>query len=44
MVKGLVKKNVKNEPYRKYLPARVINDMVKQHKEESLLTPFVFLI
>lgn len=37
------KRNVKNEPDRKHLPSRVINDTVKQHKEESPSITFLFL-
>lgn len=37
------KRNVKNEPDRKHLPARVINDTAKQHKEESPSITFFFL-
>lgn len=36
MDKGQLRRNVKNEPYKKYLPVRVIND----HKEEE---PLLFL-
>lgn len=42
LVKGQ-KRHVKNEPDRKHLPARVINDTVKQHKEESPSITFLFL-
>lgn len=38
--KGQLRRNVKKEPYRKYLPVRVINDMMRQHEEEPLSSLF----